>query len=148
MATPELQKNSEFDCGPRRAVGIEPSLRRQSPKNGNIRGKSWRLSANWPRIGEFGSRDSRLDSKSPPLAGFPGSLEEDTVSTRMPGWRRSADRARLHAISLLSGNLTGNSAILRHLETVLAQETGGAAALIEQFPTQANREIISGNRDF
>jgi hypothetical protein len=34
------------------------------------------------------------------------------------GWRSSADRARLHAISLLSGNLTGNFAILRHLETV------------------------------
>jgi hypothetical protein len=31
--------------------------------------------------------------------------------TGLPGWRRSADRARLHAISLLSGNLTGNFAI-------------------------------------
>ena len=35
----------------------------------------------------------------------------------LPPWRRSADRARLHAISLLSGNLTGNFANLRHLET-------------------------------
>jgi hypothetical protein len=70
------------------------------------------------------------------------------ASVRRRGWRRSADRARLHAISLLSGNLTGNSAILRHLETVLAQETAALQPLIEQFPTQAIREIISGNRDF
>src|ERR1700733_10336386 len=65
-------------------------------------------------------------------------------SAGLPGWRCSADRTRLHAISLLSGNLTGNSAILRHLETVLAQKTAVLQPLIEQFPTQANREIISG----
>jgi hypothetical protein len=35
---------------------------------------------------------------------------------RIPGWRHSADRAHLLAISLLSGNFTGNFAILRHLE--------------------------------
>ena len=66
----------------------------------------------------------------------------------LPGWRPSADRTRLHANSLLSGNLTGNSAILSHLETVLAQKPAVLQPLIEQFPTQANREIISGNRDF
>jgi hypothetical protein len=66
----------------------------------------------------------------------------------MPGWRRSADRARLRAISLLSGNLTGNFAIIGHLETVLAQETPVLQSLIEQFPTRANREDIPGNRDF
>jgi hypothetical protein len=63
------------------------------------------------------------------------------------GWRRSADRARLHVISLLSGNLTGNFAILRHLETVLAQETAVLQPLITQFPLQINREIISRNRE-
>jgi hypothetical protein len=67
---------------------------------------------------------------------------------QLPGWRRSADRARLHAISLLSGNLTGNSAILRPAESFLAQETAVPQSLIEQFPTQINREIISKNRDF
>jgi hypothetical protein len=30
----------------------------------------------------------------------------------VPGWRRSADRTRLHANSLLTGNFTGNFAIL------------------------------------
>jgi hypothetical protein len=67
---------------------------------------------------------------------------------RLLGWRCSADRTRLHAISLLSGNLTGNFAILRHLETVLAQETAVLQPLIEQFPTQINREIISEIREF
>jgi hypothetical protein len=64
------------------------------------------------------------------------------------GWRCSADRTRLHEISLLSGNLTGNFAILRQLETVLAQETAVLQPLIEQFPTQINREIISEIREF
>jgi hypothetical protein len=73
----------------------------------------------------------------------------------LAGWRCSADRTRLHAISLLLGNLTGNFAILRHLETVLAQETPVLQPLIEQFPTQINgeiileiREFLSDNRDF
>jgi hypothetical protein len=66
----------------------------------------------------------------------------------MVGWPRSEDRARLHPISLQSGNLTGNFAILRHLETVLVRETTVPQPLIEQFPTEANREIISRNRDF
>jgi hypothetical protein len=66
----------------------------------------------------------------------------------LPGWRRSADRTCLHAISLLSGNLTGNFTILRHLETVLAQEPAVLQPLIEQFPTQINREIISEIREF
>jgi hypothetical protein len=69
-------------------------------------------------------------------------------SAGLVGWRRSADRASLRAISLLSGNLTGNFANLRHLEADADQETAVPQPLIEQFPTQANREIISGNRDF
>jgi hypothetical protein len=67
---------------------------------------------------------------------------------RRRGWRRSADSARLYAISLLSGNLTGNFASFGHLETVLAQEPAVLQPLIEQFPTRINMEIISGNRDF
>jgi hypothetical protein len=66
----------------------------------------------------------------------------------MRGWGCSADRTRLHEISLVSGNLTGNFAILRHLETVLAQETAVLQPLIEKFPTQINREIISKIREF
>jgi hypothetical protein len=62
----------------------------------------------------------------------------------MPGWRRSADRARLHVISLLSGNFAN----LRHLAAALGQETAVLQRLFAQFPTQINREIISDNRDF
>jgi hypothetical protein len=51
-------------------------------------------------------------------------------------------------ISLLSGNLTGNIAISRHLETVSEQEIAVLQALIKQFPVQINREIISRNREF
>jgi hypothetical protein len=36
--------DGEFDCGPRAAVEIEPNLRRQSLKNGNIRGHGRRPS--------------------------------------------------------------------------------------------------------
>jgi hypothetical protein len=41
-----------------------------------------------------------------------------------------------------------NFTILRHLETVLAQEPAVLQPLIEQFPTQINREIISEIREF
>jgi hypothetical protein len=61
--------------------------------------------------------------EKPAIGGLPATKEEDSLNRGLLGWRCSADRTRLHAISLLSGNLTGNSAILRHLETVLAQET-------------------------
>ena len=46
-----------------------------------------------------------------------------SLSAGPPGWGGSADRTRLRANSLLTGNFTGNFAILRHLETVLAQKT-------------------------
>jgi hypothetical protein len=66
----------------------------------------------------------------------------------VPGWRGSACRTRLHLNSLLSGNLTGNFADLGHLKAASEQETAVLQSLIEQFPTQMNREIISDNRDF
>jgi hypothetical protein len=75
-------------------------------------------------------------------------IREASFSESRTGWRRSADRARLHAISLLSGNLTGKFAILRHRETVLEQETAVLQRLFTQFPTQINREIILEKRDF
>jgi hypothetical protein len=35
-----------------------------------------------------------------------------SLNARLPGWRRSADRTRLQENSLLTGNFTGNFAIL------------------------------------
>src|ERR1700722_12930976 len=69
-------------------------------------------------------------------------------TARLRGWRPSADRARLHAISLLSGNFTGNFAILRHLEKVLEQETAAPQSLFAQFPTQLTGKIFQRTRNF
>jgi hypothetical protein len=128
---------------------IEPGLRPASPKNGNIRGVSQRLSPNSVLIPENREhRDGTPNCKSPLLAGLSATIGAFSLSPGLLGWRRSADRARLHAISLLSGSLTGNFVILGHLETAFARESTVLQPLVEQFPTQFNREIISRNRDF
>jgi hypothetical protein len=38
----------------------------------------------------------------------PSYREKNSPKTAVPGWRRSADRTRLRANSLLTGNFTGN----------------------------------------
>jgi hypothetical protein len=50
--------------------------------------------------------------KSPLIAGFSHGLREGVAVAGMPGWRSSADRTCLQENSLVSGNFTGNSAIL------------------------------------
>ena len=52
------------------------------------------------------------------------------------------DRTRLHTNSLLTGNFTGNFAILRVFEPMSEQETAVQQPLLKQFPTQVNRENI------
>jgi len=64
------------------------------------------------------------------------------------GWRRSADRTRLQANSLVSGNFTGNFAILVSQKPISLQETAVLQRLLAQFPAQINRENISKNREF
>src|SRR5258706_8409293 len=64
-----------------------------------------------------------------------------------PGWRRSADRTNLHANSLVSGNFTGNFAILRLRDTIWYQETAALQPVLEEFPTQINSENILGNSE-
>jgi hypothetical protein len=66
----------------------------------------------------------------------------------MPGWRRSADRTRLHANSLLTGNFTGNFAISGPQDRISEQETAALQRLFVKFPTEINRENLSKNRDF
>jgi hypothetical protein len=70
------------------------------------------------------------------------------VRTGLPPWRRSADRTRLHANSLLTGNFTGSFAILGLREPIPEQEIVALQPLLEQFPKQINREKIAGNREF
>ena len=66
----------------------------------------------------------------------------------MPGWRRSADRTRLHVDSLLTGNFTGNLAILVPQKSISLHEIAVLQRLVQQFPTQINRENISKNSEF
>jgi hypothetical protein len=70
-----------------------------------------------------------------------------TPSSGMPGWRRSTDRTRLHANSLLTGNFTENFAILRLPEPISWLETTALQRLLAQFPKQINRESFSRNRE-
>jgi hypothetical protein len=93
--------------------------------------------------------------EAPLIAGFSHGLREGVAEAGMPSWRRSADRARLHAISLLSGKLTGNFAILGPQKPISLHETTVLQRLSTKFPTQINRENIlkirefsSGNREF
>jgi hypothetical protein len=65
----------------------------------------------------------------------------------LPGWRRTADRTRLHANSLLTGNFTGNFANSRLLGPVSGQESTVPQRFFAKFPTQRNREIILDNRE-
>src|SRR5258708_25581104 len=66
----------------------------------------------------------------------------------MPGWRRSADRARLRQNSLLTGNFTGNFPILGLQIAPLTPEATVPQRLLAQFPTRTNRENILKNREF
>jgi hypothetical protein len=94
--------------------GIENCLRRpKSLQNGNFCAFAWRLSADsryschFPEAG-----DSPECAKYPQNAGI--SLKKWSLSPveQVVGWRRSADRTRLRAKSLLTWNLTGKRAIL------------------------------------
>jgi hypothetical protein len=50
--------------------------------------------------------------------------------------------------SLRTGKLTGNFAILVPQERISLRETAVPQRLLVKFPTQINRENISGNREF
>jgi len=66
----------------------------------------------------------------------------------MVGWRRSADRTRLHANSLLTGNFTGNFSILGPETPISLRKAAALQRLLAQFPKQINRENLSKNREF
>jgi hypothetical protein len=56
------------------------------------------------------------------------------------GWRCSADRTGLHTNSLLTGNFTGNFAIIRPHGRYDQQETTVLPLLPERFPTKPIKE--------
>jgi hypothetical protein len=69
------------------------------------------------------------------------------LSAGLAGWRRSADRTRLQANSLLTGNLTGNFATSGPEDRISEQETAVLQRFLSQFPTKLNRENIFENRE-
>jgi hypothetical protein len=74
-------------CLPRAAVAIEPSLRPQSPENGNIRGVGRRQSAILPaQKAKREGGDSRQARESPPSAGFLGGPGVGTTNAGLTGW--------------------------------------------------------------
>ena len=79
-----------------------------------------------------------------------GLIPENHVQRRSAGlfgWRRSASRTCLQANSLLSGNLTGNFAILGLQDQISEQQTDALQRIFVKFPTQINRENIPRNRE-
>jgi hypothetical protein len=73
--------------------------------------------------------------------------KENSLKTRLAGWRRSADRTCLHTNSLLTGNFTGNFAISGLEDRISEQETAVLQRFFSQFPTKFNRENIFENRE-
>ena len=136
-------------CDTGHAVQIEPRLRSRSPENGNISNIRRRLSAislrDWPNSA---SRDRPQFAKARHWRAFLRLLRVKSPVAALPGWRRSADRTRLHANSLLTGNFTGNFAGSRASRPMSEQETSVLQSLLKQFPTQTNRENILRNREF
>jgi hypothetical protein len=72
----------------------------------------------------------------------------------MPGWRRSADRTRLHLNSLLTGNFTGKFRILGLLGLLSVSLVAVPQQLSVQFPKRnirekdlSIREFLSDNRE-
>src|ERR1700682_4895896 len=64
-------------------------------------------------------------------------------------WRRlQVDAAGEIARLALPGNFTGNFAILGLCEPILMRKTPVLQPVLEQFPTQTNRENILRNREF
>lgn len=86
--------------------------------------------------------------ESPPNAGLSRLIGRSRRMSGLVGWRRSADRARLRAISLLSGNFTGKITISGLKATILKQETTAPQRLFSKFPKQTIREISPKNREF
>jgi hypothetical protein len=71
-----------------------------------------------PERSERQSPETIGDEKNPRVAGPSATKEGNSLKRGMPGWGESADRTRLLAISLLTGNFTGNFAIFGRQETV------------------------------
>ena len=101
-----------------------------------------------PRDAVTGRPETKSITRKAGISGHFSGLLGNLANARVRGWRRSADRTRLHANSLLTGNFTGKIAVSGLLRPISWQEAAVPQRLLAQFPTQINRENISKNREF
>jgi hypothetical protein len=105
-----------------RAVSIELGLRSTSPENGNIQENRQRLSPISPVFLQNRSLETAARiAKARNWRALLRLLDVNARPTALPGWRRSADRARLRVNSLLTGNFTGKNAFFWLRNAVLKQ---------------------------
>src|SRR5674476_581555 len=106
-------QNAQYKTAGRPVSGYRTSLQKQSPENGNNWINGRRLSSIWPtKSGHWEYRDCGAARESPHSAGISAIPAEKSLKARLVGWGCSADRTRLDTNSLLTGNFTGNVAIL------------------------------------
>ena len=75
------------------------------------------------------------------------SLREKSPGAALAGWRRSGIRTGLRGISLLTGNFTGNFAILGLLEVFCRPKARVLQALLSEFPAKITGKLFFGNRE-
>src|SRR5260370_29784283 len=79
---------------------------------------------------------------------FLGFMDVQSQVAGLPGWRRSADRTRLQANSLLTRNFTGNLTISVSQKPISLHETAVLQRLLLKFPTRIIRENNLKNKEF
>jgi len=78
---------------------------------------------------------------------FPNEAAQEAIQRIIStGWRRSADRTGLRAISLQTGNFTGKLPISSAWRPGKPSETSATKVVWTQFPNPANWEIFWANR--
>ena len=95
------------------------------------------------KSGKVGVRRRRQMREKPGLPVHSRVSGEARPNAALPGWRRSADRARLQPNSLLTGNFTGKFGALAVERQPLSRKTGVKRRLSSIFPIQIIREIES-----
>jgi hypothetical protein len=117
---------SEHECSDltwRSPIGIdgEAADGKQSPIPDVFR--RWKRHARWP------ADQAATSIQNAPMEPFAQTRKVACFYRLVIGWRRSADRARLRANSLLTGNFTGNFAILGAPSRFFQQETAALQRL-------------------
>jgi len=85
--------------------------------------------------------------EKPALCRRSSNEQKNSLKSAIDGWRRSADRTRLRPNSQLTVKFTGKFAIFGLRRPTWALKTAALQALLEEFPTQLNRENIPRIRE-